>query len=205
MNQQTAAATNSTSASLGALVSIPFVLMCGLIYDLFGRMKTVAAMFIMGAVCTVLIPVVSPNVASFIFLRVLLQCTIVPILMNPFINDYVKVRNRGQAMGMQQMGLTVGNLLSIAVLYTVTQLIGPYFGFALMGGLQILWVSIIYFGKMIQEPQVMTDREARRQGRKSVCGKVWSSLKQVYKACQQDHALGIALIAVLVSRNGSSL
>jgi MFS family permease len=75
--------------------------MGGLIFDLMGRFKTVAIMFFLGGLCTVLVPLVSPNVSGFVFCRVLLQCSMVPIIMNPLINDYVKVRSRGQAMGMQ--------------------------------------------------------------------------------------------------------
>lgn len=86
----------------------------------------------------------------------------VPIIMNPFINDYVKVQNRGQAMGMQSLGLTVGNLLSVGVLYTITNLISPYYAFGIMGFLFFLWVAIIYFAKLIQEPSVMNEKEERR-------------------------------------------
>mgnify|MGYP000312498343 CR=1 FL=1 len=87
-------------------------------------------------------------------------------------------------MGMQNLGLTLGNLCSVGILYTITNMISPYYGFALMGFLFFLWVCIIYFFKLIQEPSVMTDKEARRQGRKSFCGKIYSMLKQTAKACK---------------------
>jgi predicted NBD/HSP70 family sugar kinase len=51
----------------------------------------------------------------------------------------------------------------------------------------------------------MSERELRKQGKKSVLGKVWSVLKQTWKACKQDHALGIGLIAVSIIRNGTML
>jgi hypothetical protein len=51
----------------------------------------------------------------------------------------------------------------------------------------------------------MSEREQRKQNKKSVLGKVWSVLKQTWKACKQDHALGIGLIAVSIIRNGTML
>jgi hypothetical protein len=51
----------------------------------------------------------------------------------------------------------------------------------------------------------MSEREIRKQNKKSVFGKVYSVLKQTWKACKQDHALGIGLIAVSVIRNGTML
>jgi len=47
--------------------------------------------------------------------------TMVIMLSNPFINDYVTVQSRGLAMGFQTIGLTIGNLLSIGGLFTLTQ------------------------------------------------------------------------------------
>lgn len=75
--------------------------------------------------------------------------------------------------------------------------------FLLLGFLQIVWAFVISF--MITEPKIMDDREARRQGRKSLCGKVVSLTKLVWKACKADHALAIGMIAMAVSRNGSML
>jgi predicted NBD/HSP70 family sugar kinase len=51
----------------------------------------------------------------------------------------------------------------------------------------------------------MSEREQRKQNKKSVLGKVFSVLKQTWKACKQDHALGIGLIAVSIIRNGTML
>lgn len=41
--------------------------------------------------------------------------------------------------------------------------------------------------------------------KKNVCAKVWSVLKQTWKACKQDHSLAVGLIAISVSRNGAML
>lgn len=51
----------------------------------------------------------------------------------------------------------------------------------------------------------MSEREVRKQNKKSACGKIFSQLKQTWKACKQDHALLIGLIAVSISRIGSMI
>jgi hypothetical protein len=55
--------------------------------------------------------------------------------MNPFINDYVKVQDRGLAMGLQSFGLTTGNLLSVAILYTLTNKMEASVAFPVLSGL----------------------------------------------------------------------
>lgn len=69
--------------------------------------------------------------------------------MNPFINDYVKVQDRGLAMGLQNFGLTIGNLLSVAVLYTLTNMLTASVAFPVLSVLQVAWVVIIITTGMI--------------------------------------------------------
>ena len=73
------------------ILSIVFLLFGGVFYDLFGRRITVSMMFITGAVATLAIPSVAPSIPLYEVARVLFNCSFVPILMNPFINDYVRV------------------------------------------------------------------------------------------------------------------
>ena len=54
---------------------------------------------------------------------------------------------------------------------------------------------------MISEPIIMNEKESKRQGRKSFCGKIWSLTKLVGKACKADKALTIGIIAASISRN----
>lgn len=58
---------------------------------------------------------------------------------------------------------------------------------------------------MITEPDVRNEKEAKRHGKKSFCGKLVSMLRQAYKACMQDPALLISLIGLIPSRNTANL
>jgi len=79
------------------------------------------------------------------------------------------------------------------------------YGFVFLALLQIFWIVLIVGGGMIKEPKQMSKSEQRRMNRKSMCGKIYSVLKQTKKACDQDHALAIGLVAISISRNGAML
>ena len=73
------------------MVSIPVLLFGGIIYDLFVRNITVSLMFAVGALATVMPPFVAPNIPLYVCAKIVFGSSIVPLMMNPFINDNVKV------------------------------------------------------------------------------------------------------------------
>jgi hypothetical protein len=105
-------------------------------------------------------------------------------------------------MALQSMGLTIGNILSIAALLTLTKTMGIISGFLLSGGLYFVYVGIFWGGKMIVEPTVNEDKEGKRREKKSLLGQMRSQLRQLWKACQADKALMIGIFAVSASRFG---
>jgi hypothetical protein len=80
-------------------------------------------------------------------------------------------------MALQSMGLTIGNILSIAALLTLTKTMGIIPGFCLTGGLFFLDVGIFWGGKMIVEPTVNEDKEGKRREKKSLMGQMRSQLR----------------------------
>ena len=103
-------------------MAIPLVLVIGFLYDIVGRKYTTVINFLIGSVATILIPVVAPSVIGYDVMRIIFIQTMVVMLSNPFINDYVTVQSRGVATGFQTIGLTVGNLLSVGGLFTITEM-----------------------------------------------------------------------------------
>ena len=53
--------------------------------------------------------------------------------------------------------------------------------YGIMAVMQFIWAVLVYF--MISEPVILNDKEERHQKKKSFCGKLFSMLKQAYKAC----------------------
>ena len=100
----------------------------------------------------------------------------------------------------------IGTLLSTAGMFTLTNMFSNLLiSFSILAGLMMLWVLIIGFSKMVEEPKTMNEKEAKRMNKKSVCAKMYSSLKQVYKACKQDSCLANALIVCFIMRNGAMI
>ena len=71
----------------------------GFLYDMIGRRAMTVSTFIVGAISTLMIPLVSPSVIGYDVARILFVQTLVVMLSNPFINDYVTVQSRGIATG----------------------------------------------------------------------------------------------------------
>ena len=186
------------------IIGIPVVLVIGFLYDMIGRRVTTVATFLLGAISTLMIPVVSPSIIGYDIARVIFSQTLVITLSNPFINDYVTVQSRGIATGFQTIGLTVGNLISVGGIFTLTEMLDKkVISYGIMGLMQVIWAVLVFF--MITEPVILNDKEERHQKKKSFCGKLLSMLRQAYKACKQDPALLISLLGLIPSRNTANL
>jgi hypothetical protein len=80
--------------TIASFASIFVLLFGGIIYDLLGRRATVAIWFIVGACSTVPLPFgkdLNASVDYYTFFKVVFNCSFVPLVANPFINDYVRV------------------------------------------------------------------------------------------------------------------
>jgi|688.fasta_scaffold175695_1 hypothetical protein len=51
---------------------------------------------------------------------------------------------------------------------------GEVSGFMLSGGLNFIWIAVIWGGNIIVEPSVNEDKEAKRRNKKSFWGQVRS-------------------------------
>ncbi len=87
-----AARINTNVMTYAAVFSIFVLLLGGIIYDLLGRRSTVAIMFIIGALTSAPLPYgqdLRLKTLYFTFFKVVFNSTVVPLMLNPFINDYV--------------------------------------------------------------------------------------------------------------------
>ena len=79
--------------------------------------------FLIGAGSTIMFPAVSPSIIGYDIARILFVQSLFIMIANPFINDYVQVQSRGLATSFQMVGLTLGNLISVSGLFTLTEAI----------------------------------------------------------------------------------
>ena len=76
---------------------------------------------LIGAVSVFLIPIVAPSIVLYDICRIIYVAQMTVILSNPFVNDYVQVQSRGIATSFQFFGLIFGGLVSIMVIFTITE------------------------------------------------------------------------------------
>ena len=99
MDQDKANAISANSLSMGFMIAVPFALTIGFLYDLLGRRPIIIGTFLSGACASIGIPLVAPSIIGYDICKVVFVETMVVLLCNPFINDYVTVQSRGLAMG----------------------------------------------------------------------------------------------------------
>lgn len=151
---------SANSLAYAQIVGIPVVLVIGFLYDILGRKAMTVSAFVLGALSTIAVPLVSPSIVGFDCARVIFVQTMVIMLSNPFINDYVTVQSRGIATGFQTIGLTVGNLVSVGGMFTLTEKINnKVISYGILGALQLVWAVLVFF--MISEPVILNEKEER--------------------------------------------
>lgn len=194
---------NTKAAEVANWTCMACLLAVGIIYDMFGRRPTVCGLLVLGGVATMGMPFSEHSEGLFIALRTFLQVSLICLMANTLINDYVILEHRGKATAFMESGVTLGNIFSIGVIFTITDNWVNQnkikMTFLVLGGMQILWSIIMFF--MVDEPIVLDAKEEKRAARKSFCGKIWSLMKQVYKALRADRALFIGILLCSIMKN----
>ena len=104
----------------------------GYIYDIFGRQMTIYYMVIISGFVLILYPIVAPNHSLYIFCSTIFTLVISPISNNPLIQDYVVKESRGKAVSFSMMGLSMGVIMSLSVLFQFTKDMDPISSWGLM-------------------------------------------------------------------------
>lgn len=91
MDTDKANAISANSLSLGFMIAVPFALTIGFLYDLLGRRPIIIGTFLAGSCASIGIPLVAPSIIGYDICKVVFVETMVVLLCNPFINDYVTV------------------------------------------------------------------------------------------------------------------
>jgi MFS family permease len=79
---------------------IPFqmvlVLCSGFLFDIIGRRKTLFAAFLLSGISALIMPFTAPSVYPWLLLtRILFSVSVMPIMANTLVNDYVSQECRG--------------------------------------------------------------------------------------------------------------
>lgn len=134
----------------GAIVGSIFA---GYIFDIFGRKGTIIVSLVVCSVLVAAVPWTSPNVWPWLaVVKTAIQLMICVHVTNPLAADYIEGDALGRGHALAGVGVVVGEVLCLGVLFRLTATLTPKASFACAGFSGILFTAIIFF--MIKEPDL---------------------------------------------------
>jgi MFS family permease len=128
-------------------------LLTGFFYDMFGRKLTIIIYMIIASATAFLTPLTSPSLYPWYFInRIFFGCSVMGILCNPLINDYIKSKSRGRAHAIQAFGQLIGTYFGIGVLFNATKGLEVNISYYIAGAFGILFCVVLFI--MIKEPTI---------------------------------------------------
>ena len=106
-----------TASSINTLPSILVTFFGGYLYDIFGRQFTLYYLVLFSGLTLVLFPALAPEQSGYVLCAFLYNFFITPVSNNPLVQDYVAKESRGKAVSFSFMGLSLGVILSLSVLF----------------------------------------------------------------------------------------
>ena len=142
----------SVPASMVATFFVSYVL------EIWGRRNTIAFGYLTTAGVFFLLPYSAPSYTALIVLRSLIGITMAGPLANPLIADYVKKNSRGKAIALSGVGMVMGEVFSMGILFNITKNMNFFDAFAIASG--VIFLFSIFFFWAIKEPDLQTIRDA---------------------------------------------
>jgi MFS family permease len=134
----------------GAIIGTFFV---GFVFDILGRKITLFVSFFIGSILLAVIPWTAPKLyEGLLVVRVLIQLCFCAPVSNPLPADYIHREAIGMGTSMQGIGLVIGEVISMGVLFRLTVDMDPVYGFAIAGGLGLFFSFCFLF--IVKEPQL---------------------------------------------------
>ena len=99
--------------------------MSGYLFDIFGRKVTLIISILGSGMAYVLYPIYAPNTNLYIANAVMFNILVAPFTASPLSADYVRKESRGAAVGISYMGLALGTIMSLSVLFEFTKKLDP--------------------------------------------------------------------------------
>ena len=110
----------------------------GYIYDIFGRRWTIFWATFLGGLSLNIIPRGAPNEWMFIAGTSLFNLLICPLQASPLIIDYVAKESIGTAISFGMIGLSLGVICTLLVVFEFTKDLDPLYSWGVMSALLII-------------------------------------------------------------------
>lgn len=96
----------------------------GYLYELAGRKITIFFSFITTAFILYALPYTAPSYSLLVLCRCGIGITMAPPLSNPLVSDYIMKKQRGKAVALSNIGIILGEVVSMGVLFNLTKAMG---------------------------------------------------------------------------------
>jgi len=94
----------------------------GYVYDIIGRRLTLFMSFVISAILLYFIPHTAPVVfPNLLLLRMAIAASLVAPIASPLIGDYLPKESIGKGAALVGVGLIIGEILSMGVLFNITK------------------------------------------------------------------------------------
>lgn len=158
---------NIQSSEIGELTSqltmhsIPFSMITtffvSYLFEIFGRRLTLVLSYLLTAGIYLVIPYTSPDYSALTAMRCLLAITMSAPLSHPLIADMIQRSSRGKAIAFAGVGIVLGEVFSMGILFNLTKSLNYYDAFAIAAIL--IFTFSMYFMFAIKEPNFEHMRE----------------------------------------------
>lgn len=112
-------------ASRLTIYSLPFSIamtFCSsYIFEILGRKKTIFFSFFFTAIVLAIFPYTAPNYNLLILIRIAIGVTMSGLLAHPLIADYIQKKTRGKGIALSGLGIILGEVLAMGVLFNYTK------------------------------------------------------------------------------------
>lgn len=135
-------------ATPGSIIGCIFA---GYFYDIFGRRLTIGFSLFGSSVMLALVPWTSPDIFPWLItVRIAFSMFLAVPISNPLSADYIQKNALGRGMSLQGIGVVIGELLCMGVIFKVTKETDPLLSFGLTGIIGCFLTFVLLL--MIKEP-----------------------------------------------------
>ncbi len=123
----------------------------GFLYDIVGRRLTLFMSFFIGSLLIAAVPWTSPYVVPWLLVvRCAIQLCLCAPASSPLPADYIHKDSIGKGVAMQGIGVIVGEVLSMGILFRITANFEPWLAFATAGGVGLFFSFLFLI--LVKEP-----------------------------------------------------
>lgn len=122
------------------------------LFEIVGRKVTIFLSFLLTACLYFLVPYTAPDINLLIAARCMIGVTMAAPLAHPLIADYVKRNSRGKAIALSGLGIVLGEVFSMGVIFNMTKSMNYFDAFTITAA--IIFVFSLFFLYAVEDPKL---------------------------------------------------